>query len=66
LSTKRKVDGGLLLSKDKEAKLRRAQIKRNQVAIHLLDSWLDDDSDEQRQSWESIKKSLDEDRFVEE
>jgi hypothetical protein len=45
---------------------RRRQREKNQAAIDLLDSWLNEtDPDvirEQRETWEFLKKALDEDR----
>ena len=50
-----------------EAERRRLQIEKNQAAIALLDSWLNEtDPDvirEQRETWEFLKKALDEDRL---
>ena len=41
------------------------QAQKNQAAIDLLDSWLSDNEDpnEQKQTWESLKVALDEDRL---
>ncbi|MBW4549640.1 MAG: hypothetical protein KME35_00730 [Aphanocapsa sp. GSE-SYN-MK-11-07L] len=41
------------------------QAKKNQAAIDLLDSWLDDteDASEHQQAWDSLKTALDEDRL---
>lgn len=41
------------------------QAQKNQAAIDLLDSWLDDDEDtsEHQQAWEFLKTALDEDRL---
>ncbi|NJL41266.1 MAG: hypothetical protein HC899_34530 [Leptolyngbyaceae cyanobacterium SM1_4_3] len=41
------------------------QARRNQAAIDLLDSWLDDteDASEHQQAWEFLKTALDEDRL---
>jgi hypothetical protein len=41
------------------------QAQKNQAAIALLDSWLQDDEDpsEQQQAWECLKSALDEDRL---
>jgi hypothetical protein len=41
------------------------QAQKNQAAINLLDSWLDDNEDalEHQQSWEFLKTALDEDRL---
>ena len=41
------------------------QAQKNQAAIDLLDSWLDDteDASEHRQSWEFLKTALDADRL---
>jgi hypothetical protein len=41
------------------------QAKKNQAAIDLLDSWLDEEQDasEHQQTWDFLKKALDEDRF---
>jgi hypothetical protein len=41
------------------------QARKNQAAINLLDSWLEDDEDasEHQQAWEFLKVALDEDRL---
>jgi hypothetical protein len=41
------------------------QVRKNQAAIDLLDSWLDDDEDasEHQQAWDFLKTALDEDRL---
>ena len=41
------------------------QAQRNQPAIDLLDSWLDEseDADEHQQAWDFLKTALDEDRL---
>ena len=41
------------------------QAQKNQAAIDLLDSWLDDNEDasEHQQAWEFLKTALDEDRL---
>ena len=41
------------------------QARKNQAAIALLDSWLDDNEDasEHQQAWEFLKTALDEDRL---
>ncbi|MBW4691497.1 MAG: hypothetical protein KME27_06975 [Lyngbya sp. HA4199-MV5] len=41
------------------------QARRNQAAIDLLESWLDDDEDasEHQQAWNFLKTALDEDRL---
>ncbi len=41
------------------------QAQKNQAAIDLLDSWLDDNEDaaEHQQSWDFLKDALDEDRL---
>jgi hypothetical protein len=41
------------------------QARKNQAAIDLLDSWLgeDEDATEHQQTWEYLKKALDEDRL---
>jgi hypothetical protein len=41
------------------------QAQKNQAAIDLLDSWLDDDEDasEHQQAWDFLKTALDEDRL---
>lgn len=36
---------------------------KNKEAITLLDSWLRGDEKEQKETWEFLKKSLDEDRL---
>lgn len=37
--------------------------KKNAKAISLLDSWLKGDEKEQTETWDFLKKSLDEDRL---
>lgn len=41
------------------------QVQKNQAAIDLLDSWLDDNQDasEHQQAWDFLKAALDEDRL---
>jgi hypothetical protein len=41
------------------------QARKNQAAIDLLDSWLDEEQDasEHQQTWEFLQKALDEDRL---
>ena len=41
------------------------QAQKNQAAIDLLNSWLDDDEDaaEHQQTWDFLKTALDEDRL---
>jgi hypothetical protein len=41
------------------------QARKNQAAIDLLDSWLDDteDASEHQQAWDFLKTALDEDRL---
>ncbi|MBW4511682.1 MAG: hypothetical protein KME64_35045 [Scytonematopsis contorta HA4267-MV1] len=41
------------------------QAKKNQAAIDLLDSWLDEseDASEHQQAWDFLKATLDEDRL---
>jgi DNA-directed RNA polymerase subunit F len=50
---------------DKERK-RQLQIDKNQPAISVLQAWLEDDDEEsvreQRETWEYLKRVLDEDR----
>lgn len=47
-----------------DAEWRSRQIERNQAAIRLLESSLvEGDSDEQRETWEWLRKALDEDRL---
>ena len=49
-----------------DAERRRAQRAKNQSAIDLLDSWAvatDDEIAEQRETWEFLRKALDEDRL---
>lgn len=50
-------------SDDVEQK-RRAQIEKNKGLIALLDEWLaDPDAEEQKETWEFLRKALDEDRL---
>jgi hypothetical protein len=41
------------------------QVQKNQAAIDLLDSWLDEseDADEHQQAWDFLKIALNEDRL---
>jgi hypothetical protein len=48
---------------DSKADVRAARIKRNQRAIALLDEWRMADDEEQRETWEFLKRALDEDRL---
>jgi hypothetical protein len=49
---------------DSEAEERRLQIERNQAAIRLLRSWREEgDEQEQKETWEFIRRALDEDRL---
>ena len=52
---------------DAEAEQRRRQREKNQAAIDLLDSWLNETDPEvireQRETWEFLKQALDEDRL---
>ncbi len=51
-------------SKESETEWRRKQIEKNQAAIRLLDSWLaEEETQEQKETWELLKKALDEDRL---
>ena len=38
------------------------QLERNQRVIQVLDSFLEEDAEEQRETWEYLKRVLDEDR----
>ncbi len=44
-------------------KQREQQMRRNQAVIDLLNSWEDDDPEEQRETWAFLKQALDEDRL---
>jgi hypothetical protein len=52
---------------EEEEAVRIEQIRKNQPAIELLRSWMEtkdeDDAAEQRETWEYLKKVLDEDRL---
>ena len=52
---------------ESEEEKRRLQREKNQAAIDLLDSWLNETDPEvireQRETWEFLKKALDEDRL---
>jgi hypothetical protein len=48
---------------DSEEEQRRRQIEKNQALIQLLDSWSMGDEQEQRETWEYLRKALDEDRL---
>ena len=41
---------------DSEEEQRRQQIEKNQAAIRLLESWREGDEQEQRETWEALKK----------
>ena len=47
---------------DSESDARAARIKRNRGAIALLRRWQKADDGEQRETWEFLRKVLDEDR----
>ncbi len=54
-----------LTDEEREAR-RQEQIRRNQALIELLDEWAHgtaEDQDEQRETWELLKRALDEDRL---
>jgi hypothetical protein len=40
---------------------RQEQIRRNQAAIELLNAWEQEDAEEQRETWEFLKRALEED-----
>jgi len=42
---------------EREAK-RQEQIRRNQAAIEMLNEWMQEDPEEQRETWEIIERSL--------
>jgi hypothetical protein len=43
---------------------RQQQIEKNQVAIQLLDAWLaEPETQEQKETWEYLRRVLDEDRL---
>jgi regulator of protease activity HflC (stomatin/prohibitin superfamily) len=47
-----------------EEQLRQERIERNQAAIRLLQSWIDEgDEEEQRETFEALKKGLEENRL---
>lgn len=48
---------------DSKADERAARIKRNRRAIALLRKWQESDDDEQSETWEFLRKALDEDRL---
>jgi excisionase family DNA binding protein len=41
----------------------KALMKRNQAAREVLNSFLEEDEEEQRETWERLKQALDEDRL---
>ena len=51
------------LAKKEIKKPRKPFNEKNQAAILMLDSWLDGDETEQKQTFEYLKKALDEDRL---
>ena len=49
---------------DSEEVERKLQVERNQAAIRLLRSWREEgDEQEQKETWEFIRRALDEDRL---
>lgn len=42
---------------------RQAQIERNRAVITLLDSWMEEDEEEQRETLAILMRTLDEDRL---
>ena len=49
-----------------EVERRQRQIEANQETIRLLESWRnasDEEAEEQRETWEFLKRALDEDRL---
>ncbi len=50
-----------LTDAEREAR-RQEQIQRNQAALEMLDEWDQEDPEEQRETWEYLKRVLDEDR----
>ena len=47
-----------------EERLKQERIERNQAAIRLLQSWIDEgDEEEQRETFEALKKGLEENRM---
>ena len=59
-------DGGTPETEMTEEERRRHQREKNQGAIELLDSWVnvsDEEAEEQRETWEYLKRVLDEDRL---
>ena len=51
------------LTKRQIRKTEKNLTEKNQSAILLLDSWLNDDEKEQKETFEYLKKVLDEDRL---
>ncbi len=47
----------------REAK-RQEQIRRNQAAIEMLQEWMQEDPEEQRETWEIIERGLRESPFT--
>ncbi len=54
-----------LLNRSSQELIDAEQVRKNQAAIDLLDSWLgeDEDASEHEQAWEFLKTALDEDRL---
>jgi hypothetical protein len=53
------------LTQEEQEARRQEQIKRNQALIEMLDEWSqgdEQDQEEQRETWELLKRLLDEDR----
>ena len=63
MTTKATNDASTASHSLEDEALKARQIQRNQVAIQLLRSWRSEDEQEQRETWEYLKKALDEDRL---
>ncbi len=46
-----------------ETDLKAEQVQKNLAAIKLLESWYEEDAQEQCETWEYLKQALDEDRL---
>ena len=59
----RLVGPGIQASREEKLVVSAEQQAKNQAAIRLLESWRTGDEQEQRETWEFLKRVLDEDRL---
>lgn len=50
------------VNEERREEQRQEQIHRNQSALEMLREWDQEDPEEQRETWELLKRALDEDR----